>query len=719
MQFELEPLEDRKTATNPYVVWGEDVGEYLNSREFYTASRAQMSDLRMVFVRAKDTSKSAEEIFEQVESLTTYRVGEVERALAAYRAEDEPLEFIATVDATWDLIGGGGGNETEFFERFEVIAAGARLFGLSDSGAALQTVPDVAPDHGQDKTPVVAAIIDDGIPYLNKRFFNGDAPRIQSLLLQTSACLVQGGVVQSSRVLGADEIAHRRAQADIAGEQAVYKTAHRSDPLLAAGVPTGVRKTVEQAASHGAFMLDLMAGAPPHAASGSSPAEDTLRGIPILAAQLPPQSVDDTSGARLELPILSALRWTLAKTAEMRPKPKPQTPIKLVVNLSFGMSAGSKDGNGLMETAFERHVALAARAGIDMHLVLPFGNEYRSRGVQVSPLDVKDNAAFIETSTEVVVGRADETPSFVEIRAKDLAKLPTDLEISVSGPGGDPSGFVSIPEGDSAVVTLDGRAQGRIFHVPAQSYFDTEPHAASLLFALSPTAEPRRRPTDFKLRSGYPNNLDLATPGRWTIRLRQPANTETPCEAIFQVQRDDSAFGYHNRGVQTVLDARTAHVASDLFRDMSGLRSDSEITHLGTNTTYVSRRRQTVPGRGGIYAVAAARDFKRKDEAKDDVAASYYSSERADWSARSAPDIAVEIDTAASNPGVTASGTASGSAMRQTGSSAAAALFSRSLLTGRVGSKAMTVPKGKQNRLGKQVASLPGELRKKARRRTG
>ena len=54
-------------------------------------------------------------------------------------------------------------------------------------------------------------------------------------------------------------------------------------------------------------MLDLVAGAAPG---------DEIAKVPILAAQLPPQSVDDTSGARLEMPILAAMRWMIAKALE-------------------------------------------------------------------------------------------------------------------------------------------------------------------------------------------------------------------------------------------------------------------------------------------------------------------------------------------------------------------------------------------------------------------
>ncbi|MEM7717648.1 MAG: hypothetical protein AAF222_00460 [Pseudomonadota bacterium] len=713
MEFELKAVDGRKTATNPYSVWGEDIGEYLNSLEFYTKGRGRMQDLRMVFVRARQSDQSSGALFDQIEEITGLSVSEVERFLASerFRNAGDPLECIVSVDADWPLINETAeGNEAAFLERFEVIAAGARLFQLLQDADAAVSGSSLGQEVSGKGPKRVAAIIDDGIPYLNRRFFDGSAPRIQSLLLQTSGFLRHGALVQTGRVLDAAQIVRHRVEADQAGEQAVYRSVHRNDPLLAQGVPTGVRKTVEQAASHGAYMLDLMAGAPPEAGTGTSENEKALRNVPILAAQLPPQSVDDTSGARLELPILSALRWVLANAARMRAE-------KLVLNLSFGVSAGSKDGNGLMETAFEHHVVLAARAGIDMHLVLPFGNEFRSRGVQVSKLASQDNKDMLKAASEVVIGRADETSSFVEIRAKDLVDLPADLALSIAGPGGTTSQFVTIPKGESVAITLNKRTVGRIFHVPARTYFGADPRAAFLLVALSPTAEPRRQPFRSSLVSTYPSNLDLAGPGHWTIQLQQPANTETPFEAIFQVQRDDSAFGYHNRGVQTVLDAATAHGRSEMFRDLSGLGEKSEITRAGTNTAYVSRARPCASGRGCIYAVAAARDYARKGDARKVAAPAAYASQGADWSLRENPDAAIAVDALPSNPGVVASGTASGSAMRQTGSSTAAALYSRQLLLeGSMSGEAVTVPNNKQNRLGALVTPLPDDLRKKTRR---
>lgn len=724
MGFELQEILDQEKDHNPYITWGEDIGRYLDNREFFLGDRIGAGDLRQVFIQCRNESLSADDAFARVESTTGVGAGDVEVRLSSdlFGESGRALEFIALVDADWTLVrekAENGSKEAAFLDDFKVLAAGPRLFAAV--GSAL-TEPPLPTGLGRELvrtveqgTITLAGIIDDGIPYLNRRFFNGLHPRIISLLIQTAAFFPDDGKVETTRTLDTDLIRQRRRQANKNGERATYIAANRNDPRLAGGIPVGVQKTVEQASSHGAFMLDLMCGAKPGPAPGhsetSASTDAALRQIPILAAQLPPQSVEDTSGARLELPILAALRWMIAKAAELRP-------ARLVVNLSFGVSAGSKDGNSFLEKAFERLVAKAAEHGVEVELVLPFGNEYLSRGVQVSTMVTQPDATpevDLMASAEIVLARADETPSFVEIRAKGLTELPSDLKVAISNPDGETTEFKYIAPGQSLALTLPNEIPGRLFHIPARTFFEGDPQGAHLLLAMSPTAEPRRLVPFNKARTSYPESIALAAPGRWKIHLSQPASTTQPIEAIFQVQRDDSAFGYHNRGAQTFLDAPDAHATSAIFRDFSGL-GDSDITHRGTNTAYVSRQRAPGANGGAIHAVAAARTPTRSGEVAGSVAPTYYGSERAEWSAEQAPDVAIALDTEQSNPGVTATGVVSGSAMRQTGSSAAAALYSRRLLLGTMLSDELNVTAG-EDRLGSTARPLPDDLVRKKRRR--
>lgn len=117
--------------------------------------------------------------------------------------------------------------------------------------------------------------------------------------------------------------------------------------------------------SHGAHVLDLAAGR----INPMSGKEDEASEADIIFVQLPRSSVDDTSGGSMTMYVLDALKYIFdkAKTAE-----------HLVINMSFGSTAGPHDGTSLLERGIDMLIAQERkeRSGRSIELVLPAGNHF-------------------------------------------------------------------------------------------------------------------------------------------------------------------------------------------------------------------------------------------------------------------------------------------------------------------------------------------------------
>jgi hypothetical protein len=120
------------------------------------------------------------------------------------------------------------------------------------------------------------------------------------------------------------------------------------------------------AQTHGTQVLDLAAG---------WPMADAPVDRPIMAVQLRQMATLETWGARLDLFILLGLQrlfyWADRWTEDGEVKRAP-----LVVNISYGVLAGPKDGSGLIESEIARMVAARIAEGVPTAVVLPSGNGY-------------------------------------------------------------------------------------------------------------------------------------------------------------------------------------------------------------------------------------------------------------------------------------------------------------------------------------------------------
>lgn len=664
-------------APNPYTDWDWRLRRQANragDRDklqilFESAAQNETSQdstlIRPVFVVSKDPGVSTDCFFQRVDCICGVRFDGMEIDLNDNDLRGVgPVEAVLYVPATWFH------NQTapqDFLDLCHVVHVGPVLIRWPDSRieGAFGFVPR------QEKVTVMAGVIDDGLAFLNSRFRTAcpDGSRFEAIWLQTLAQEEPGAATGSADVvvgsiLGKEDIGRLIKRAERSSEESVYNDLRSSDEVLSRGMPLGIVRTAELSNSHGTSVLDLTAGADPRDPidTEDDDYEDRLdynglfRNVPLIGCQLPPESVDDTSGVRLEIHIIQALRWMILAAHKIGVE-------RLVVALSFGAAAGAKDGTRFLEQQIEREVLRAKRIkkdSIDVDVVLPFGNEYRSK--LIARLDL---ASGKEAKVDLRLPRGDETASFVEVKSLSTRALPDGLKVSLVAPTGRATDPVEVLPGKSRSIVIDGTEIGRLYHIserPLPDGYDAQP--PYFVLAFSPTTQPMQP-------EGLKRLQQLAPAGRWSLRFEGPEELQT--SLLLQIQRDDSAFGYRGRGRQAEFDDRLAHARSDLFRDQSDLSDESAVTRQGTNTAYVSRRH------AGVTVVSTARGFQRLGEDDNMFLPAYYASQGLPWSG-GPPDVAHVVERTALRSGRITAGTGSGSGARLSGSSAAVALHARYLI---------------------------------------
>ncbi len=282
--------------------------------------------------------------------------------------------------------------------RFAIEHASARWAPSEERVAAATAVRAVAPGTARAKTPRlrgrVMVVIDDGLAFLHSHFRTaaGDRTRIAWLWdqdprrtappdgLPRARDGASRGAADSpwapplgfgyGRVLDAAAIDRALARVTVHGEDEsqVYAS-------------LGYADRVRHALTHGTHVADLCCGhrLPGSAAHGPDAAggDDTH----ILLVQLPPRTVADTSGGGLAKHALDALAYALDHIAD---------DASVVVNLSYGATAGPHDGRTLFERALDGMCSAARQRLRHFALVLPAGNQFESggrRGAAAGPAD--------------------------------------------------------------------------------------------------------------------------------------------------------------------------------------------------------------------------------------------------------------------------------------------------------------------------------------------
>jgi hypothetical protein len=497
--------------------------------------------------------------------------------------------------------------------------------------------------HQGDLDPRVplAAVIDDGIGFLNARFrADRGHSRIRSVWLQAperaagSDSMGRADVL-CGRVLEQDEIdAHLAAGGD---EAEVYAQVNRALLPVTDGALTNRR------AAHGTHVLDLLAGAHP----GSS---DPVGATPILAVQLPPAAVRETAGRRVEAYMLQGLRWILAEA--LRQSLGTDVP-PVVVSISLGSLAGSGDRHAPVAEWFayelERHRRVSR--GGEVRLVIAYGNARTARLVARDALRRSHPMELIWR-----VQPDDHSSSFLELRADSTVTAGLRLDLSPPAQSGLAPLSVSWPApgtgwrlpGPIAAVTGQAEAGGQtLVHV-----------------ALAPTA-------------GL-GPLPHCPSGDWRLTVRT-----TEAEPVFvsaRVQRDDTPPGYRTLGRQSWLDHPMGWDWDSELRGYLAPRPSSDapgcpVTREGSYVAYAGVEDPRI-----LFAGAARPVLGRPGVLRPTA----YSAEGIRQPSRqegsAGPTLVALGDDGRMLPGRRAAGVVSGSVARMSGTSMAAPEVARALL---------------------------------------
>ncbi|GGA06353.1 S8 family serine peptidase [Neptunicoccus cionae] len=512
------------------------------------------------------------------------------------------------------------------------------------NGAARPPEPSApTPSGGTPRPAPVVAVIDDAIGYLNARFATGPAQhrktRLAAVWLQSEDRIVDDGGqigMTCGRVLKSDDINTLLAQGGKLDESAQYSAMnkalydHQISPVWH-GITAGGGS--ELASTHGTIVADIAAGADPQDAT------DKLCECPMLAAQLPPQAVEDTSGAKLQPYVVRALRWIIwqADSLQVDGQHRP-----LVVNISLGVLAGSKDGTSLIERQIAAEIyRRETRTGSPMRVVYAFGNDGLTR--QVGSIDLVPETP---QSVTLRVQSEDYTPSFVEVRPDD----PTALTLGIESLLSQPLALGEIPAGHCVSLARGaGPAVARIYAIGPQDLDGGGQAAGYYLLAIAPTAS---------FEGGKP----IAPSGPWRLSL----GTDTAAQSVrIEVQRDDRPLGFQALARQSYLDDTSLWDWKPPQKTPYAPKADGPVTRIGTESGWLSAG---MPKQ--VYCVGAA--------LCDTGFAAPYSATGGPASAKE-PSISAIGDSSWTLRGVLASGTLSGSATVMSGTSVAAPQITRQL----------------------------------------
>lgn len=511
-----------------------------------------------------------------------------------------------------------------------------------------------------DPTVPLAAVIDDGIGFLNARFRHDRVgSRIRGVWLQAPERVAhenaaQSGDVVCGRVLDQTEIdAHLAAGGD---EAEVYSRINRA--LLS----VTDRALTNRRAAHGTHVLDLAAGAAPW--SG-----DPVTEVPILAVQLPPASVRETAGRRMESYLVQGLRWIMAEALRLA-NGTDVPPV--VVNISLGSLAGPGDRHAFLADWFAHEVARHARLtdGGKLRLVIAYGNARLSRLVARDEIRRSHPLELLWR-----VQPDDHSSSHLELRVD--TNVVAGLKLRLVPPVG--SGL--------AALEADWPAAGKGWRMPGPLAAVTsiaEAGGQSLLhLSLGPTV-------------GI-GALPPAPSGAWRLEVR--TTLAEPVRVTARVQRDDTPPGYRMLGRQSWLDhpqgwdwdaEARAYLAPRRAADAPGC----PITREGSCVAYAGAEDPA------ILFVGAARPVIGSP---GEVRPAIYSSEGVAHLARPGeslgPSLVALGDDGTALPGLRASGVVSGSVARMSGTSMAAPQVARALLR-----YFMTVPLSDQTPEGERTA---------------
>lgn len=400
--------------------------------------------------------------------------------------------------------------------------------------------------------------------------------------------------------------------------------------------------------SHGSAVLDLVTGTRRGPRRAAVPCSLKAQ---VHFVQLPVPTVLDTTGGSLACHALDGIHSALERAAPGQ---------VVIVNLSYGSHSGPHDGTSMWDTGLkellDRYNGSEAALSKVLHVVLPAGNSHRAKCH--AHLHVSQHKAVRRLRWKVLPD--DTSDNFVELWFPEGSKP----RVRVISPSGAASGWLQ-PGSDP-----DG-AQGWAVCFPVRSAQSTRGHMALVAVGATVPWAPAVDIQDNRPKLQRQSNRDReksppsALNGVWTIEVSSQASDATG--------RDFQFHAWVMRG------------------DAAPSRRQARLGIAGRQTYLLDGDCETVDGRATLNGIACLEHERLwvvgAMRASDCTVATYsaagpnrdnQSGSQSAWRTLG-PDIVFAADESLNRPGLLLGGILSGSRVRVSGTSIAAAAFSRHL----------------------------------------
>lgn len=535
------------------------------------------------------------------------------------------------------------------FQSFSILYSGRALPNLFAKSAGRVDQPAVA-----TKPSSVLVIVDDSLAFLNEEFtskqeIDGKIVRrtiFNEIWFQDKPYSIGGSFFNGFRLSG-DDIDRLRNKPDLTEAekyaqpvestvsegsfQPVDPTSEGSQPLThSTSHGTHVASTALRAFYRNSFNLDLK----------------------LFGITLPVKITEDTSGSTLDSYLITALRQAMLwgdmyypESAEV--EQENQVDVPLVINFSYGFSAGPKDGTSRLNKVIKRMIESRNARGRQTYLVVPMGNSYNSSGnakIEMGP----DQSRKLTW----VLPPDDRTSSFLELFSRPKGGAEAEFAISLEAPEDiEPNRMVdSFPP-----KTFDSKQSSRDkIHLLSEE--NIAPIAGWSLWATETGSYWSHRGFVAIAPTEGDNSQELATSGRYSLTFTNTSQNRIELWAL--VQRDDTPGNYVPLGRQSYLE------------NGDPLNTDSPITHERTANVFASIESEFV------VAVSAGTGeyLPLPGEAPAPMTRSPYCSvgPRLPGGSRDDQDYMRMADRTYQLPGIYAAGTLSGTEVLLSGTSVAA-----------------------------------------------
>ncbi|MDD9923604.1 MAG: S8 family serine peptidase [Boseongicola sp.] len=523
------------------------------------------------------------------------------------------------------------------------------------------TNPRIELSWTPDADSVVVGVIDSAIALSHARFRRIDGgTRFLSAWLQAGDWR-NGAAVPFGRELFRTEIERLmfHARRGDAIDEAAFD---RAAGLTQFGHARGDRR-LEEAGTHGTHVADLAAGFDLR----DSSLDEARRRIAMIGVGLPPRSCIGASGNFLEFYAIHAIDYILDRADRIwNACGFGDGSFPVVINLSYGLQAGPKDGQMLIEKVIAAAAARAASEDRVIRVVLPVGNDLLSEGAAEFNL-----ASGQSSSLDVRVRPSDLTPNFVEVWSDEINGSPnpqsrhtasiamSPLGTNIPGPSGpgQPGQIATLTNSDRPDVPL-----ARIY-VTAH---DDEPlngdpsqkHRIAYVICTCPTQE---------------SPIGLTAPaGAWTLQLTSEAQDQDT--KVWAYVQSDQSLTF---GSETGLAPTFAHPDFDMY-DSTGRFIDAysyEPTPVLTDVTPPIQRLGTMNAIAHTEAARVIGSYRLTD-GKPSI---FSSAARTDavGQGRVAPSALLPGEDGAARFGLIGAGSKSGSVIAMAGTSFSTALATR------------------------------------------